>query len=139
MTSLYWAVAVALFALATPALAAGMKVSPGKWEFRSSSQPPMGGGAKTEVTTQCVADAEMTPERFMREAKGCTVTDTETSESRMRWRMHCAGTGGLSTGDAEFTSTGTTIRGMMNMMMKFGGQQMSFARTWEGKHVGPCK
>lgn len=116
-----------------------MKVLPGEWEFRSSSQQSMGDGAKTEVTTQCVADAEMTPERFMRDAKGCTVTDTETSESRMRWQMHCAGTGGQSTGDAEFVSTGTTIRGTMHMMMKFGGQQMSFARTWEGKHVGLCK
>lgn len=134
----YWILTVVVFAFNTPALAGGMKVSPGKWEFRSSAQQPMGGGSKTEVTTQSVSNSEMTPERFMRDAKGCTVTDTETTGAMMRWKMSCAGTGGQSTGDAEFTSTGTAIRGAMNMMMQFGGQQMTFARTWEGKHVGPC-
>ena len=127
-----------VLALASPALADGMEVKPGKWEFKTTSQSPMAPAPKTQVETHCVTESKLDPATFMRNSNGCRLSDTQASSSSMSWKMACKAHGGQMTGDASFRSTGTTLSGTMKMAMSFQGQKMSFEQQWEGKHLGPC-
>ena len=120
-------------ALSAPALASGMKVDPGKWEFRSSS---MQGGE--QVSVECVTQTEMSPELFLKDSQGCTLADAKSDASSMQFKMSCASPGGKMTGEARFESTGKAIEGTMAMAMNVAGRQMTFERSWTGKRIGDC-
>jgi len=130
--------AAAIVTFATQAIAGGMKVEPGKWEFRSTSVTPMATSPQLEVTTECIKDEEISPQNFMEDAQGCTLTDSEATDSTMKWKMSCPGPGGEMTGEGEVQSTGGAIRGSMKMAMAINGQSMDFKMEWEGKRIGPC-
>ena len=131
-------VVVAALALAGSASAEGMKIEPGKWEFERTARTPMSPEPKVETTTSCVAESEMTPQSFMKDARGCAVSDAETSSETMKWNVTCAAPHGKMTGQARFSSTGKSMKGQMEMTMKMGGQSMKFAQSWKGKRVGDC-
>ncbi len=133
------AVVVSVLALALPALAEGMKVDPGKWEFRSTSKTPMGPAPVPETTTECITESEMDPDEFLDEAKGCSVVEKDVASDKMTYVMSCDGPTGPMTGRAVFRSTGSTVKGGMKMQVDFNGQPMTFETTWEGKRVGDCE
>jgi len=130
--------AAAIALLATQAIAGGMKIEPGKWEFRSTSVTSMAPNPQLEVTTECMKEEEISPQDFMEDAQGCTLTDSEATDSTMKWKMSCPSAGGEMTGEAEVYSTRKTIRGSMKMAMAINGQSMDFKMQWEGKRIGPC-
>ena len=127
---------LSLLLLVPAAPAAGMRVEPGQWEFRSVAIPSTG---REDVTKECVDEAEMTPEIFMKDAPECTVTDPQSDSSSMSWSMTCTSQGGGMSGDARFTSTGDTVEGVMNMHVRAQGMKMSMKRQWRGKRLGPCE
>lgn len=131
------AVALSL-AVATPVLAEGMQVQPGKWEFTATSVMPMMPMPNTVVETECVTESEIQPEMFLDYVEGCTIQESETDAASMRWKVTCATTGGRMDGEGSARSTGTTVRGGMTLLMNFGGQQMTMRHDWEGKRIGPC-
>ncbi len=89
-----------VLALASPALADGMEVKPGKWEFKTTSQSPMAPAPKTQVETHCVTESKVDPATFMRNSNGCQLSDAQASSSSMSWKMACKAHGGQMTGDA---------------------------------------
>ena len=115
----------------------GIKVEPGKWEFRTRSNQPMG-DPQEQLTTQCLSEDEMKPDIFRKDAKGCSFSETKTSATEMSWRMSCAQEGRTLTGDARFTSTGDAVEGVLKMAFLFDDQRVDFERTWRGKRLGPC-
>ncbi len=130
---------VALWIGVVDARADGMKVEPGQWEFTTTTSMPMAGGAQTQVTQECVQDGEMSTDRLMEQSDGCTVSEAEATETTLRWKITCTNAGGVMRGNAEFSTTGTEIRGVMKMAMSFGGNEMKFENTWQGKRLGPCE
>ncbi len=129
----------AIALMATQATAGGMKVEPGAWEFQSTSTTPMAATPQSEITRECVKEDEISPEIFMEDASGCTLTDSKSNASMMKWKMTCPNPGGEMTGEAEFSSTGETIRGSMKMAMTINGQPMNFEMEWKGRRIGPCE
>jgi len=132
--------AFAMFGMmvAASAVAGGMKMEPGKWEFKSTSDMAMMGGPREVVTTQCIDDDEVTPNQFIPNAKDCEMTNVEVGAASMSWQMKCTTPGGTMTGKGELEARGPKATGSMTMNMSFNGQQMSFKRTWVGKRLGPC-
>ena len=132
------AVVVSVLALALPALAEGMKVDPGEWEFTSTSKVPMGAAPIPKSTTECITESEMDPDEFLKDADGCSIVEKDVSSDRMSYVMSCPGPAGPMTGRAVFTSTGSTVKGGMKVQFDMNGQPMTFETTWEGKRVGDC-
>lgn len=124
--------------LVLPGYAGALQIEPGKWELTTTATNPMSPQPQTQVLFQCMTDAEMSPDGFMDDAEGCTMTNVVSTDDTMKWDMLCDMDGGQATGQAEFTSTGKTANGRMQITMEFNGQQMQFQRTWDGQHVGPC-
>lgn len=131
------AIALSL-AVAGPAVADGMQVQPGKWEFKATSVMPMMPAPNATVETQCVTESEVQPEMFLEYVEGCTLRESETDAASMRWKVTCATSGGRVDGEGSARSTGTTVRGAMTLLMNFSGQQMTMRHDWEGRRVGPC-
>ncbi len=129
---------VAALSFGSAALAEGMKVEPGKWEFRTTSKAPMQPQPETRVSTTCIEKPEITPETFMRDSKDCSVSGAETTATSMKWKVSCPNPHGQVNGHAEFTSAGEAVEGSMQMTMSFGSQSMSMEQRWEGKRLGAC-
>ena len=113
-------------------------VEPGKWAFKSTTQGSMNPEHKTQTSTECITDSEITPEQFTQGMPDCTLSDVVVAAANMSWTMICQGPGGQMQGNAEFTSTGSAVEGTMNMTMQFGGQSMQIQNTWQGTRTGPC-
>lgn len=116
---------------------AGMKVEPGKWEFKTYSNLPMG-DPRIHVTTQCLREGSIKPEVFTKDAVGCSISDTKTSETAMSWKMSCSQAGRQLVADAKFTSAGDSVEGVLAMALLFDDQRMEFEQTWLGSRVGAC-
>ena len=94
---------------------------------------------QTQVSNQCLNDADMTPEIFMQKTTGCQITDSHSDDASMSWKMACTSpSGGQMDGIASFQSTGATLQGSMSMIMPIRGQTVSFEQSWTGKRLGPC-
>ena len=113
--------------VATPALA--MDIDTGQWRFTNVSQTPMGPQESTETT--CIDDGTMTPEKFMEDMDGCTLTDSASTSNAMSWSFSCPT--GMS-GQGEMQSTGSSVTGTMTATM----QSMTMTQTWKGERVGDC-
>lgn len=136
---IWFATAMSWFALApAAALAEGMQVEPGQWEFTATTDMPMLPGPKTVTTTRCITEPEVDPDAFMDQARECTVTEVESDATSMRWKMTCANPGGTMTSEASYTSTGTAVNGTMTMNIDVDGQTITMSSTTAGKRLGPC-
>jgi hypothetical protein len=125
--------------VATPAIADGVRMDPGRWEFHNTAQMPMGMQPRSTVTTECVTESEIDPKRFMQNSAGCSLTDMKADGSSMTWNVSCPGPEGAMTGRGELHSSGAGMNGKMTMTMSHQGQTMEMAVTWEGKRLGPCE
>jgi len=130
--------ALALLLVSGPALAEGMRIEPGKWEFTSTAKMPMIPTPKTTTQTQCVTEPEIKPEEFLQGLEGCVVSDVQSDAKSMRWKMTCTSDGVTMVGNAIYTSTGAQIQGSMTLVMNANGQPMTFEQSSQGKHLGAC-
>ena len=125
--------------LALPGYAAAIQIEPGKWELTTTASNPMSPQPQTEVRYECMTDSQILPQGLMGDADGCTTSNVVSTDEIMKWDMSCDMDGSQATGQAEFTSTGTSANGRMQITMEFNGHQMQFQRTWDGQRVGPCE
>jgi hypothetical protein len=121
--------------------AAGMKIEPGKWEFRSKSNLPMMLGQPPKVTTQCLSVGEVSPDSFLKDVQieGCAVVESRADAASLHWKVSCKQPGGVFTGTADFTSTGAAMRGVLKVVLPIAGQTLDFAQEWEGRRLGACQ
>jgi hypothetical protein len=126
------------FVAANAAGAEGLKIEPGKWEIRSVSTLPMQPEPRTRVSTECIREAELRPDRLIDDTEGCQTSDVVVEPGRMTWKLACSPEGGTMTGDGEIRSTGSTLDGSMQMTMAFGDRTMSMQHSWSGKRIGAC-
>jgi hypothetical protein len=121
--------------------AAGMKVQPGQWEFRSKSNLPLMLGKPPVVTTRCLNTGEISPDTFLKDVQieGCTVVESRADAASLRWKVSCRQPGGVFTGAADFTSTGAAVRGVLKVVLPFAGQSLDYVQEWEGRRIGACQ
>ena len=121
------------------AWADGMKVEPGRWEFETTTKQPFAPQPMTRTSTECIAEAEIDPSTFAKEARSCTISDIQTDGDSMKWKIVCSEGGGTMTGTGSAISTGASVTGSMNMVMQMAGQTMEIKSEWKGKRVGECE
>jgi hypothetical protein len=113
-----------------------MHVKAGKWELRATHQQE-GVQRTSDVKTLCIEEAGMTPQAFINDPS-CTVSDATSDERSMSWTVVCENRGGRMSGDAQFTSAGTTVDGVMTMRIEVAGGQGELRRIWKGRWLGAC-
>jgi hypothetical protein len=113
-------------------------VEPGQWEFETMSQPPMAAAPTTKVSTDCVEDGEMSPERLTAGMPDCVVSDIVSNPEKMSWTMVCPTPMGEMQGTGEFKSTGETLTGSLILNVALDGQPVKIENSWKGKRIGPC-
>jgi hypothetical protein len=130
-----------LLLLPVAAHAAGMKIEPGRWEFRSTSNLPMMLGKPPVVTTRCLSAGEVSPDTFLKDVQieGCAVVESRADATSLRWKVSCKQPGGAFSGAAEFTSTGTAVRGVLKVTLPDAIMPLDFEQAWEGRRLGACQ
>ena len=123
--------------IGAPLAADEMRVDPGKWEFEIKSTNPMM-GTRTHTQTDCIEEANVSPERFLEGDADCRIIDPRVSGTRMSWKLECRSPAGHMTGAAECSSTGTTVTGRMDMQMEAQGTKLSMSNEWTGRRLGDC-
>lgn len=128
-------------ALAGSASAEGVSINPGMWEMTSTMTMTMMPQPTSTTIKECIEDDELSPESFnMEEDNPCNITDVTVDDNTARWSISCPSEGGpVMEGNWEITSNGDSITGKGTMSTEYGGQQMGFNMTWEGKRVGNCE
>lgn len=123
---------------AWPAAAGGLQVETGKWEITTVFRAPMTQEDQTRTATECIEESEVTPQQFIQHLQGCTLSDVVSGAREMSWKMECEVAGGTMTGEADLRSTGTTLKGSMQLRMEHGGMTMDMRQSWEGERLGDC-
>jgi len=131
--------ALALLATASPAVAEGMRIEPGQWEFTTTSPGAMGGTPAKNVRTECIREDSMTPQRFTAGMKGCQISEPTFDESSMSWKMSCPSPAGSMSGSGSFRSSGSSVSGSVEMTMKMGAQEFPMTSNWSGRRLGACQ
>ncbi|MCW8924750.1 MAG: DUF3617 domain-containing protein [Xanthomonadales bacterium] len=121
--------------------AQGVSITPGKWEMTSTMTMSMLPTPQTFTATECVKESELSPDHFnMDEENPCNFSNVEMGGDTARWSIECPSEGGPAMkGQWEFTSHGDTLSGNGSMTANYGGQEMGFTMTWEGKRIGDCE
>ena len=121
--------------------AAGMKVEPGQWEFRSTSNLPMMLGKPPAVTTRCLNAGEVSPDTFLKDVQieGCAVVESRADAASLHWKLSCRQSGGAFSGAADFTSTGTVIHGVLKVSLPITIMPLDFEQEWEGRRLVVCQ
>jgi len=114
------------------------RVDPGQWEFETTSTAPMAPAPTTKVSTDCVQDGDMSPERLTAGMPDCVVSDIVSKPEKMSWSMVCPTPMGEMKGAGEFNSTGETLTGSLILNVEVEGKPVKIENSWKGKRVGPC-
>ena len=120
------AVAAALIA-GMPSQATAMKVEPGKWQFKSSATMVAGPPPKTNMSTECIDDGDVDPNKFMEGDDTCRISDVSSTASKLTWKMTCPSPQGTMTGDAVH-SRGNREQSGRRRLGRYGRILISSAR-----------
>jgi hypothetical protein len=117
-----------------------MHITPGTWEFHSTTTPLLPGPPREQVTERCIETATMNPEMLMKGmGSGCTLTDSGSNADSMSWSISCATDAGSSVGKGRIEKTSDdALAGGMTMSISMNGQENSFDMQWTGTYLGPC-
>ncbi len=131
-------IAAGLLLGAGTAHAEGMRIEPGKWEFKTVMTMSMRPEPTVHNETRCMTEKEMDPQTFWKDAEGCSLSDASSDRSSMRWKLICPSPAGTMRGEAVVHSTGDTLNGTMKAEMSVNGQSMRMTHEWKGRRVGDC-
>ena len=130
-------------AVAAPPLAAAasesFQIQPGQWRIHSETKNSMMPEPRVDTRTECVTDTEWDVEELMRDARGCTIRDVESSADRLRWKVECSGPGGRMNGRADYRSEGDRVDGQMNMAMQTGQMNVTMDMKFQAQRLGDCE
>jgi len=105
----------------------------GLWEITTMVDMP-GMGSKSFTQTSCLTKEKAVPQTA---ESGCAVKDVKTQGNTVTWTVVCKE--GMSTSTGKVTYTGSTMDGVVETMVKAGGQTMTIKNTMKGKRIGLCK
>jgi hypothetical protein len=126
-------VAALLFLFSAQLSFAAPNMEDGLWEITTTVDMP-GVPSKSFTQTSCLTKEKAVPQTT---ESGCTITDMKTQGNTVTWTVVCRE--GMSTSKGKVTYAGTTMDGVIETMVKTGGQTMTMKSTMKGKRIGPCK
>jgi hypothetical protein len=126
-------VAALLFLFSAQLSFAAPNMEDGLWEITTTVDMP-GMPSKSFTNTTCLTKEKAVPQTS---ESGCTITDMKTQGNTVTWTVVCRE--GMSTSKGKVTYAGTTMDGVIETMVKTGGQTMTMKSTMKGKRIGPCK
>ena len=103
----------------------------GLWEITTTVDMP-GMPSKSFTQTSCLTKEKAVPQTA---ESGCTIKDMKTQGNTVTWTVVCK----EATSTGKITYAGTTMDGVIETMVKTGGQTMTMKSTMKGKRIGPCK
>lgn len=112
----------------------GVNMQEGKWEITNTfeMQGMPAGMMKPHSFTTCLSQKDYVPKDT--EQKDCTMKDVRVEGNTVIWEMVCKD----SSGKGRVTYAGDTFDGVIETMMKEGGETMNARMTMKGKYIGPC-
>ena len=123
--------------------AEGIDIDPGQWEMTTTTTITMTGMSippQTDKHNECVEEDELSPEDFNTDTEiPCEISNVNIDDNTAEWSIVCPSDMGTMEGQWVFTSSGDSISGNGSMSANYGGQEMDFKMTWEGKRTGDCE
>jgi len=126
-------IATVLFLFPAGISLAAPNMDEGLWEITSTVNAP-GTAGKSFTHTTCLTKEKAVPQRS---ESGCTVKDVKTQDNTISWTVVCRE--GMTTSTGKVTYAGTTMDGVVETIVKTGGQTMTMKSSIRGKRIGPCK
>ncbi|MFC3283383.1 DUF3617 domain-containing protein [Litchfieldella rifensis] len=135
-------ISAAVLALPLSVLAEAPNLSPGEWEFTSSTSVEGDFPIPDETTTnrECLTQEAIDEANtaFIQEEEGCEILEQDASSDAMSYRMTCVGEGGEATivGDMQYMHD--RAEGTMRVETTTPMGAMTMNTAIEGHRLGDC-
>jgi hypothetical protein len=132
----------ALVAVSTTAAlpAAAQSMTPGEWEFTTTTTSPALPKPQAATVTQCVTPEDaQDPAHFSGTGgmQDCKLTPGERTADTYSWTVSCPAQG--LTGEGKVRFGGDSIDGTVRVVVDAQGQKMQMSSRTLGRRLGPCK
>ncbi|SES11120.1 Protein of unknown function [Vreelandella subterranea] len=132
----------ALVALPVAAWAETPNITPGSWEFVStttvSGDMPIPDQTNTEqqcITQEDLDDADL---GFIEEEEGCELLNQDTSADGLSYSMVCRADGGEANIDGDMQFMGERIEGSVDIMTQSPMGELNMQTQIDGQRLGDC-
>ena len=134
--------AAALLALPLTAMAETPNITPGLWEFTSTTsvtgEIPIPN--QTDTHQECIAqgDLEDPDFQFLEVEEGCELLEHNVSADGIDYRMICREEGGEANIDGRMDLLGERVEGDVNVTVQSSMGEMEMNTVVEGARIGDC-
>ena len=134
--------AAALLALPLTAMAETPNITPGLWEFTSTTsvtgEIPI--PDQTDTHQECIAqgDLEDPDFQFLEVEEGCELLEHNVSADGIDYRMICREEGGEANIDGRMDFLGERVEGDVNVTVQSSMGEMEMNTVVEGARIGDC-
>ncbi len=144
MKNMKWMVAFLGMVVSCLALAGGLSMKPGLWQFESKmtvTGMPFAMPPRANTYKKCVTREEAKKIwKIASESKGekCQYTDLKKSGNHVAWKMKCTGNSNMEgRGEVTFENS-NAYHGKMDMAMQSEGQSMGVHAKFNARRIGDC-
>lgn len=134
--------AAALLALPLTAMAETPNITPGLWEFTSTTsvagEIPI--PDQTDTHQECIAqgDLEDPDFQFLEVEEGCELLEHNVSADGIDYRMICREEGGEANINGRMDFLGERVEGSVDVTVQSPMGEMQMDTVVEGAHIGDC-
>ncbi|MDR5891773.1 DUF3617 domain-containing protein [Halomonas mongoliensis] len=134
--------AAALLALPLTAMAETPNITPGLWEFTSTTsvtgEIPI--PDQTDTHQECIAqgDLEDPDFQFLEVEEGCELLEHNVSADGIDYRMICREEGGEANINGRMDFLGERVEGSVDVTVQSPMGEMQMNTVVEGAHIGDC-
>ncbi len=134
--------AAAVLALPLAAMAETPNITPGLWEFTSTTsvtgEIPI--PDQTDTHQECIAqgDLEDPDFQFLEVEEGCELLEHNVSADGIDYRMICREEGGEANIDGRMDFLGERVEGDVNVTVQSSMGEMEMNTVVEGARIGDC-
>lgn len=134
--------AAALLALPLTAMAETPNITPGLWEFTSTTsvtgEIPI--PDQTDTHQECIAqgDLEDPDFQFLEVEEGCELLEHNVSADGIDYRMICREEGGEANINGRMDFLGERVEGSVDVTVQSPMGEMQMDTVMEGAHIGDC-
>jgi hypothetical protein len=134
--------AAALLALPLTAVAETPNITPGLWEFTSTTsvtgEVPI--PDQTETHQECIAQGDLTDSdfQFLEVEEGCELVEHNVSAEGIDYRMVCHADEGEAHIDGRMDFLGEHVEGNVNVTVQSSMGEMQMNTVVEGERLGDC-
>ena len=114
-------------------------IEPGEWEMTSTTSSDTLDADNVQTVSRCIELSEITARDLTPSRGECELTDTDSSENTLNWKVACDMSVGTMKGVGNFTSNGDSGSGKMLLDMNVQNDQFQMEVVWEARRIGDCQ